>query len=129
MNLRSLDEKIDLYQDEAIALQVALDYYLLALVHLSGKRPVPLLEALSIKPVSRVHSRLQSMVKSWPLPRRGKPLKTRGLRLEFDELLQLNSIFVAGKLCQAAPDQAVPLRQACGKINQKALNLSPLFAL
>ncbi|HEX8351080.1 MAG TPA: hypothetical protein VF598_14045, partial [Hymenobacter sp.] len=121
--------KVDFYEDEAFALHQAIKYYLFSMVQMSTKRPVPLIEALSIKPANRVMARLDKMVNSWPPARPGKPLKTRGLRLEYDELLQLNAILAAGKLYEAAPTQAVPLRQACGKLNQKALNLSPLFAL
>jgi hypothetical protein len=133
MNLRTLDETVDLYELEACALQGALQHYLYDVTVRSTMRRVPLAEAMSIKPVSRVFQRLQRMVEGrWSKPARGnkRPLpKARPLRLEYDELLQLNALNVAGELTPIVAGHRDPLQVCLGKVHQRAQNLSPLFQL
>ena len=131
MNLRTLDETVDLYELEAYALQGALQHYLYDVTVRSTLRRVPLAEAMSIKPVSRVFQRLQRMVQGpWTKPgRNGKrPVpKARPLRLEYDELLQLNALHTAGELLPILAGHRDPLQVCLGKVNQRVQNLSPLF--
>lgn len=131
--MRSLDQRVDLYELEAFALQCALQRYLHDLMARSTMRPVPLAEAMSIKPVSRIVQRLQKMANGgWTRPARGgrRPVaRARPLRLEVDELLQLNALHKAGELSALLPGHRDPLQVGLGKVHQRAQNLSELFAV
>jgi hypothetical protein len=133
MNLRTLDETVALYEGEATALQGALQYYLHDVTVRSTLRRVPLAEAMSIKPVARVFARLLKMNQGrWVKPARGRQPPTprvRPLRLEYDELLQLHALHVAGELQPIIASHQDPLQVCLGKLDQRAQNLSLLFQL
>lgn len=129
MNLREHDQLVELHQDEAQALAHALNLYLYNLNLKSGRRPLYLEEALSIKISTRLHKRLQVLLAgSWP---RGplRRFRPRRWRLEYDEVLQLNALFVAEQLYAAQPAHRGPLTTILGKVNQRALNLNQFFHL
>ena len=131
MNLRLLDQRVDLYELEALALQQALQGYLHELSERATLRRVPLAEALSIKPVCRVLQRLQQLCGGeWLTAARGtrRPVpRARVLRLEYDELLQLLALHQAGELTAMRAPHADALQVCLAKVHQRGQNLGSLF--
>ena len=67
MNLRHLDQKIDLEWGEARALQQALEHYLYQLAQRSASGSLSTAQALHIKPAGRLLTRLgQLLAGRWP---------------------------------------------------------------
>ncbi|MCA8830164.1 hypothetical protein [Hymenobacter pini] len=129
MNLRALEQRVDLYHDEAEALHGALSMYHRLLVWRSGQRPLLLEETMSIRATLRVRERLEGLLRGpWPRTARlGR--KPRRWRVEFDELLQLNALLVAGELFAPTVAQRPAFGALYLKLNQKALNLQAHFQL
>ncbi|MBO0360663.1 hypothetical protein J0X19_22070 [Hymenobacter sp. BT186] len=128
MDLRRHDQLVELHQDEANALCHSIRIYHQHLVWASSFRPLHLPEVMSIRPTQRVLERLTRLL-AGPWPRtKDRRLKGRKWRLEMDELLQLNALFVADEL--TAPDALkYPLYSILGKVNKKAHNLTTHFQL
>jgi len=128
MDLRRHNQVVELHQNEANALCHSIRIYHQHLVWASSHRPLHLPEVLSIRPTTQVLDRLTRLLTSqWPRTK-DRRLKARKWRLELDELLQLNALFVADEL--TGPDAIKnPLYAILGKVNQKALNVTTHFQL
>ncbi|WP_400194073.1 hypothetical protein [Hymenobacter sp. B81] len=120
IDLRHLDQKIDLHHQEVAWLASTIEQYLLQLVAKASVRPLDLPQALSIKPLGRIAKRLWSAHRSWK-----SPLKPRKIRLEHDELQLLTHL--AGQLQQQC--RRDELLTALGKVHQKAILLEPFFQI
>lgn len=129
MNLKALDQTLELHRHEAEALRDALSMYQRLLAWRSGERPLYLAETMSLRPMTRVHEQLcRLLAGTWPRTPR-KVLKARRWRVGFDELVQLNVLLVAGELFAADSSMRPGLGSVYLKINQKALNLQAHFRL
>lgn len=129
MNLRALDQTLPLHRDEALGLRDALRLYHQHLTWVSARRPLYLPETMSIRVTLRVYERLTKLLAGeWPRTRT-RLLKPRKWRVEFDELLQLNALLVAGTLFAAESSYESAFNCLYGKLNQKALNLTTHFRL
>ncbi|WP_375435073.1 hypothetical protein [uncultured Hymenobacter sp.] len=128
MNLRHHDQVVELQKDEAEALCHSIRIYHQNLVWCSGHRTLYLAEIMSIRPTQRVLDRLTRLLtKPWPRTNL-RQLRPRKWRLEVDELVQLNALFVADELT-ATFSYKGPLYTILGKLNQKAQNLTHHFQL
>lgn len=129
MNLRNYDQVLELHQVEAEALSHALRLYHQRLELFAEWRPLHLLELLSLKPTTRLLTRLSKLVAgTWPRDRRQRP-RPRQWRLEVDELLVLNRLFLHETLFAAQLEHRVAFTSLLCKVNQKAVSLPPLFEL
>jgi hypothetical protein len=129
MNLRALDQIVLVHQDEAQALRDAINFYHRLLAFHSGERQLHLSEVMSIRATLRVHDKMVKLLATtWPRTKK-KILKPRRCRLEFDELLQVNWLYLTGELFAAEISYRVAFDTVCGKINQRAQNLNSHFQL
>jgi hypothetical protein len=133
MNLRELDQKIELWEGEAVALLSALQHYLHDVAVRATMRPMPLAEALSLRPLTSICRQLTRLLcGSWQRAGRGgqRPMaRPRSLRLAYDELLQVLKLYQTGELRPLLPDQQPQLQCCLGKVHQRAQNLTSWFQL
>jgi hypothetical protein len=122
IDLRYLDQKVELYHVELRWLAYALNVYLKHLVMESGRRPLSPEEGLRIKPLGKLAKRLKRSSDNWQSP----ASKPRKIRLEYDELQLLCRL---NAQLQAQQHERPQLVDALGKVQQKALNISQFFAL
>lgn len=130
MNLRHLDQKIDIERSEARALQQSLQHYHYHLAQLATTHQLTHEQALSIKPTTRVLTRLTRMlIGPWPkYPSKRLFLhRARKWQLEFDEMLVLLAIWTAGDLHDGG--HCLDMHSVMGKIDQKAQYLSSYFRI
>ncbi|OWP62907.1 hypothetical protein CDA63_11860 [Hymenobacter amundsenii] len=129
MNLSEHDQVVELHQAEADALCHALRLYLYRLNVVSGYRPIYRQQLLSIRPLTRVLTRLTGLLAgNWPRDRLRR-LKARKWRLRVEELVLLNRLMVDEELHAAQAQHQNYFNCIYGRINQKALNLNRFFEL
>ncbi|QNE39503.1 hypothetical protein F1C16_08025 [Hymenobacter sp. NBH84] len=134
MNLRHLDQRIDVERHEALALKQSLEHYLYHLAQQSSARGLSTDEALRLKPATRLLTRLSKMFTGTWLRygmKRCFQHRPRTWQLEFDELLLLRTLYLAGELPDEGPGSAqrLALWNLLGKIDQKAQRLTSYFSL
>lgn len=128
-DLRKYDQVVELYSNECAALCQAIGIYQRQLLYLSSHRRLQVRESLSMKPLAKLLTKLTKLdAGRWPMGGRLYMPRPRKWRLEFDELLLLNSLYCSGELF--VPDaHKSSLYDICGKINQKVQNLTQYFEL
>lgn len=133
LDLTHLSQQVPLWPEEARVLRAALEQHLAHLNGRSAHGQLTLLDALALRPLSRLHQQLTRLLCGpWPRAERrpGRPHKPRTWRLSFEELLLLNRLYCEGTLsrCLAAEPEA-ELRQLGGELHRAAQRLSYYFRL
>ncbi|RSK44691.1 hypothetical protein [Hymenobacter perfusus] len=133
LDLTHLSQQVPLWPEEARVLRAALEHHLEHLNGRSAQGQLTLLDALALRPLSRVHQQLTRMLCGlWPRHERrpGRPHRQRRWRLSFEELLLLNRLYSDGTLaaCLEGPPR-VELLRIGGEMHRAAQNLSYYFRL
>ncbi|PJJ59421.1 hypothetical protein [Hymenobacter chitinivorans] len=129
MNLRQHDQVLLLHQDEAVALCHALRMYHHWLTYHSSRRPLYVLELLSVEPTARLLRQLERLTAgSWPRDKMRR-LKARRWHLQVHEVVLLNSLYLQTRLFSAQDAHDVPFMNLLAKVNAAAHNVKQFFEI